>query len=330
MTVLIGSRQPESLSGIKVDSPEWFAWLEEQKSFRFECSYTWHIQAGIADIKSATCTVIKQGKYWNAQKRVSGQLRRYYLGASDKLTYDGLCEAAKTLTINPKWCDYLRAKQSPGLQSHKKEINDCETEDQATCQTRDKAENLQARFAELEARLKEKDEELTEAKTKVEILEKESRQLRYRCSDLERENARLERLGTDYSHATFQVLQGKYQKALDNAKHWEETAKSYDRQAEAIAKKREEAEDEIEKLEAKLSEAVARIVELEPLQLRISGMEDTMRYMHNELLTRPHPDDLIRRKVSELGMQEKLMQHQADPKSNVRYWALARLLEALE
>src|SRR4028119_139166 len=126
MTVLIGSRQPESLSGIKVDSPEWFAWLEEQKSFRFECSYTWHIQAGIADIKSATCTVIKQGKYWNAQKRVSGRLRRYYLGTSDKLTYDGLCEAAKTLTINAKWCDYLRAKQSPSLQSHKKEIDNCE------------------------------------------------------------------------------------------------------------------------------------------------------------------------------------------------------------
>jgi chromosome segregation ATPase len=329
MTVLIGSRQPESLSGIKVDSPEWFAWLEEQKSFRFECSYTWHIQAGITDIEDATCTVIKQGKYWNAQKRVSGQLRRYYLGTSDKLTYDGLCEAAKTLTINSKWCDYLRAKQSLGLQSHKKE-NDCETEGEVTCQTRDKTENLQARFAELEARLKEKDDELTEAKTKVEILEKESRDLRYRCSDLERENARLERLSTDYSHQSFVTLTKKYQKALDNAKHWEEVAGSYSRQAEAIAKKREEAEDEVERLEAKLSEAVARIVELEPLQLKISNMEDTMRHMHNELLTRPHPEDLIRRKIAELGMQEKVMQHQRDPKTNARYWALAKLLEAFE
>jgi seryl-tRNA synthetase len=123
---------------------------------------------------------------------------------------------------------------------------------------------------------------------------------------------------------------GKYEKALNNAKHWEEVAGSYRRQAEAIAKKREEAEDEIERLEAKLSEAVARIVELEPLQLRISGMEDTMRHMHNELLTRPHPEDLIRRKVVELGMQEKIMQHQRDPKSNARYWALAKLLEAIE
>lgn len=149
MTVLIGSRQPESLGTIKVDSPEWFAWLEEQKSFRFECSYTWHIQAGIADIKEATCTVIKQGKYWNAQKRVSGQLRRYYLGTSDKLTYDGLCEAAKTLTINPKWSDYLRAKQSPGVQSHKEEADTCETEHQAASQTRDEIE-LQARISELE------------------------------------------------------------------------------------------------------------------------------------------------------------------------------------
>ena len=227
MTVLIGSRQPESLSGIKVDSPEWFAWLEEQKSFRFECSYTWHIQAGIADIKSATCTVIKQGKYWNAQKRVSGQLRRYYLGMSDKLTYDGLCEAAKTLTINSKWCDYLRAKQSPSPQSHKKEIDSCETENQDTYQTSD----LQARLAELE---------------------KENEQLK------------------------------------------------------------------------------ARINDLQFLELKVAGYESSMREMHEELLSRPHPADLIRRKIAELGMQEKIMQHQRDPKTNARYWALAKLLEAIE
>jgi hypothetical protein len=97
-----------------------------------------------------------------------------------------------------------------------------------------------------------------------------------------------------------------------------------------ISSKKEEVEDEIERLETKLSEAVARIVELEPLQLRISGMEDIMRHMHNELLTRPHPEDLIRRKVVELGMQEKIMQHQRDPKTNARYWALAKLLEVFE
>src|SRR3569832_1505990 len=155
MTILIGSRQPEALGSIKVDSPEWFAWLEEQKSFRFECSYTWHLQAGITNIKDATCTVVKQGKYWNAHKRVSGQLRRYYLGASDKLTYDNLCEAAKTLTINPKWTDYLRAKQSLGVQSHKKEVEVCETERQTTSQTQNENEELKARIAELEQLNKE-------------------------------------------------------------------------------------------------------------------------------------------------------------------------------
>ncbi len=91
--------------------------------------------------------------------------------------------------------------------------------------------------------------ELAEAKTKIETLEKESRDLRYRCSDLERENARLERLGTDYSHASFQTLSAKYQKALNKAKDWEEAAGSYRRQAEAIAKKKEEAEARLEELE---------------------------------------------------------------------------------
>jgi predicted RNase H-like nuclease (RuvC/YqgF family) len=89
-------------------------------------------------------------------------------------------------------------------------------------------------------------------------------------------------------------------------------------------------EKQLSECSQRLTEAKARINELQFLELKVAGYESNMREMHEELLSRPHPDDLIRRKVSELGMQEKLIQHQADPKSNVRYWALARLLETLE
>ncbi len=200
--------------------------LLKQRNYVVAESATFIVITGISPYRTFLFDCYSHpGKYWNAQKRVSGQLRRYYLGTSDKLTYDGLCEAAKTLTINPKWCDYLRAKQSPGLQSHK--VDNCEIEDQDTYQTSD----LQARLAGLE---------------------KENEQLK------------------------------------------------------------------------------ARINELQFLELKVAGYESSMREMHEELLSRPHPADLIRRKVSELGMQEKIMQHQRDPKTNARYWALAKLLEAFE
>src|SRR4028119_53415 len=91
-----------------------------------------------------------------------------------------------------------------------------------------------------------------------------------------------------------------------------------------------EAKTKVERLETKLTEATARILKLQPLELKISGLESTIRDMGSELLNRPYPQDLIRRKVAELGMQEPLMQHQQDSKKAVRYWALAKLLESLE
>ncbi len=89
-------------------------------------------------------------------------------------------------------------------------------------------------------------------------------------------------------------------------------------------------EKQLSECSQQLTEAKARINELQFLELKMAGYESNIREMHEELLSRPHPDDLIRRKIAELGMQEKIMQHQRDPKTNARYWALAKLLEALE
>jgi DNA repair exonuclease SbcCD ATPase subunit len=292
----------------EIGTAEWWDWLEsdEARSFRFECDH------GVGSYTARKEAIQNKGYFWYAYKKLDKRLHKSYIGKSVELTLEKLEAIADSLG-QPK---PVRLPTSLG--------NSKESE------LPSKLPTSLGNSEESKLPNEVGNSETEELRTRLAELEKESRDLRYRCSDLERENARLERLGTDYSHASFITLQGKYEKALNNAKHWEEVAESYRRQAEAIAKKKEEAEDEVERLEAKLSEAVARIVELEPLQLRISGMEDTMRHMHNELLTRPHPEDLIRRKVSELGMQEKIMQHQRDPKTNARYWALAKLLEALE
>jgi hypothetical protein len=64
-------------------------------------------------------------------------------------------------------------------------------------------------------------------------------------------------------------------------------------------------EKQLSECSQRLTEAKARINELQFLELKVAGYESSMREMHEELLSRPHPADLIRRKVSELGMQEK-------------------------
>lgn len=283
--VEVGYDQINELN-IRVGSPEWFQWLEDNRSFHYSCS-------------QGHFTANKNSKgYWYAQRRSEGNLLQHYLGQSPKLTLEGLQDAASKLTLamienrpsnrlvkaleeqSCKSCmtEEERLRQSSkgeliDLVVHLKEkLQDYKTEHQATSQTKDEIE-LKARLAEVEAQLKKKDSELAEATNKIEVLEKESR-------DLETANQDLEKQLSEYSQ--------------------------------------------------QLSEAKARINELHSLELKMSHYESSLRDMHHELLTRPHPKNLIRKKISELGMQEQLMRHQADGSKMTRYWALAKLLEALD
>ncbi len=52
---------------IEVDSCQWQKWLERAKSFRYECEY-------------GAITLIRDGQYWTATKKVDGRLRRKRAG----------------------------------------------------------------------------------------------------------------------------------------------------------------------------------------------------------------------------------------------------------
>jgi hypothetical protein len=200
--------------GIQLDSPEWFEWLAAQSQFKYEGNLT------AMSVKRRA----SNGK-WYARKKVYSSDKGsvpvdLYIGSDEE------CSSEKLKEINYRfgqdWRDFWSWYHSPARKESKAkgvQREEVYTEQPQLSQTRDETEELRTRLAELE---------------------KENRDLRYRCSDLERESARFEQLGTDYSHASFQSLRGKYEKALANAKHWEEAAGSYRRQAEAIAKKKDE------------------------------------------------------------------------------------------
>lgn len=76
-------------TAIRINSPAWFDWLVNHRSFRYECSRG-HFTACKENRKG--------GNFWYANRRVDGKLRRAYLGASVDLTLEKLEEVAIKLS----------------------------------------------------------------------------------------------------------------------------------------------------------------------------------------------------------------------------------------
>ena len=112
---------------IRVGSPAWFDWLEQNRSFHYECD------GG----KFTACKESRAaGNFWYANRRVAGKLRRCYIGSTKDLKLEKLLEVAKQLsgsdlsywgkksyTLNP--CVTER-KESDGaaLDELKKQVSD--------------------------------------------------------------------------------------------------------------------------------------------------------------------------------------------------------------
>jgi len=80
-TILVFQGEAQAIT-IPVGSPAWYAWLEQVHSFSFrndEGTFTAH---------KARSSNRRGGWYWYAYRRRQGQLLRFYLGASSKLTLE--------------------------------------------------------------------------------------------------------------------------------------------------------------------------------------------------------------------------------------------------
>lgn len=80
------------VQGIAVGSPEWFTWLEQAESFRFENN--------VGTFTARKEARARGGMYWTAYRRAGGKLHRVYLGASDDLTPERLQQAARDLVAS--------------------------------------------------------------------------------------------------------------------------------------------------------------------------------------------------------------------------------------
>lgn len=84
---------------IKIDSPEWFEWLDTQKSFRA-------IELG------GQCTFTKSNGYWLAKKCVGGKRRQMHIGPNLNVNREIIRQACHNLNLSDAgWYEFLTCRK---------------------------------------------------------------------------------------------------------------------------------------------------------------------------------------------------------------------------
>jgi LuxR family transcriptional regulator, maltose regulon positive regulatory protein len=85
-------RQPPAAPDVAVDSPSWFAWLDDPATRSFSLSGP----AGTLTARKERRGGAGEG-YWTAYRKRDGKLRKTYIGKAEKVTQHRLDEAARFL-----------------------------------------------------------------------------------------------------------------------------------------------------------------------------------------------------------------------------------------
>ena len=90
---VLHAHEPPGVASVVVNSPVWFAWLEDPatRSFSFEGP------SGTLTARRERRTGSLEG-YWTAYRKQGGRLRKVYLGKAAKVTVERLDHAAELLT----------------------------------------------------------------------------------------------------------------------------------------------------------------------------------------------------------------------------------------
>jgi len=108
-----GGRGETELIDIRIDSEEWFTWLEQTSSFRM----VYIAKTGTEPLRfTVRSESRKSGKsertYWQAWKTVKGKLFKRYIGPTSKMTKDRLDEAGQW------FYEKVQAGQEPDREEH--------------------------------------------------------------------------------------------------------------------------------------------------------------------------------------------------------------------
>lgn len=166
-SVIQGILEPEHGSMIEVDSPRWFAWLAENKSFRYESN------------SSAPFTVRKEkSDYWYGYRKIAGKLHKRYIG--------------RTAEINAERLEAIGGGLSSPSRSQLPKVTEEVAEKVTEAVTQEATQVTENRIAALEARLQLVEELLGKLQANDSFIES----LRPDTEEIEKLRASLERSDT--------------------------------------------------------------------------------------------------------------------------------------
>lgn len=115
--------EPSPVPLLMVDTPAWYAWIEEIGQFTFQSRY------GTFSARKERLANGRGGSYWRAYRKKQGRLYRVYLGKSEQLTMARLTtvarelahrlEQGKTRNIDPARSPKENSTGSASLAAHK-------------------------------------------------------------------------------------------------------------------------------------------------------------------------------------------------------------------
>ncbi len=151
------SRAGISGTDIQPDSPEWREWFQTALEGT-KIQFVWTDDS----FREQRFTAYRRKRYWEAQKRVSGKLRNTTIKPGE-VTYEALRQMGLKLTAY-NWADSFEVEESGKSSGY-------QTAKETPSLTEDEIEKLQAQIAELDAQLKERNQQLASAITQKEKLE---------------------------------------------------------------------------------------------------------------------------------------------------------------
>lgn len=170
-SVIQGILEPEHGSRIEVDSPRWFAWLAENKSFRYESN------------SSAPFTVRKEkSDYWYGYRKIAGKLHKRYIGRTAEINAERLEAIGEGLS----------SPSRPQLPKVTEKVTEEVAEKVTEAVTQEATQVTENRIAALEARLQLVEELLGKLQANDSSIES----LRPDTEEIEKLRASLERSDT--------------------------------------------------------------------------------------------------------------------------------------
>lgn len=274
---------------IPVNSPSWWNWVESDQAVAF----TFDCDHGIKNYRARKEAIKgKSGKFWYAYKRHDGTLRKRYIGKSEELSLEKLEAIAYDLLTPPK-----TREPQPKLPNNAVG-NDVGEYRELLNESRRIAAQRESDFERLIAQ-------------KVEV-----------CKQNQELKEQLQLLHTQVGNNEAEILRAELKAVNERIAQLKALAEGEGRDRDSIANLLARERD---RHSTEMQNALDAIAKLKARNKTGESDYMTARCSSGEQITL----EMIQAVIHDKNWGASIERHRQDPKTNVRYWALVKLLDEL-